>query len=177
LDGGKNRIPALIYKEGNEERKASSNGKKGAVLAKNFFPDRPPMSGQDDTTDHPPCCIADSISTEQIRRQLQRLKLYKALGPDGIPNIILTKCADLLLDRLLAIYEAMYEKNLLYDPWKHFTIVVLCKPSKPRYDLPKLYCPIALLNTMWKVLAGIAVEQLTHYTEKYHLLPDLHFSG
>jgi hypothetical protein len=30
---------------------------------------------------------------------------------------------------------------------------------------------------MWKVLAGIAAEHLTHYTEKYHLLPDLHFGG
>jgi hypothetical protein len=71
----------------------------------------------------------------------------------------------------------MYKKNLLYNPWKHFTTVVLRKPSKPRYDLPKSYCPIALLNTMWKVLAGIAAEHLTHYTEKYHLLPDLHFGG
>jgi hypothetical protein len=71
----------------------------------------------------------------------------------------------------------MYEKNLLYDPWKHFTTIVLRKPSKPRYDLPKSYCPIALLNTMWKVLTGITVEHLTHYTEKYHLLPDLHFGG
>jgi hypothetical protein len=52
-DRGRNRILALIYKEGNKERKASSNGEKGAVLARNFFLDRPPMSGQDDTTDHP----------------------------------------------------------------------------------------------------------------------------
>ena len=30
---------------------------------------------------------------------------------------------------------------------------------------------------MWKVLAGIVAEQLTFYTEKYHLLPDHHFGG
>lgn len=54
---------------------------------------------------------------------------------------------------------------------------MLRKPGKPRYDLPKSYRPIALLNTMWKALAGVIAEQLTYYTEKYHLLPDHHFGG
>jgi hypothetical protein len=103
-DGGKNRIPALTYKAGNEERKASSNGEKGTVLAKNFFPDRPPTPGQVESTEYSPCCTADRINKEQIGRQLQRLKPYKAPGPDGIPNIVLSKCANLLIDRLLAIY-------------------------------------------------------------------------
>jgi hypothetical protein len=30
---------------------------------------------------------------------------------------------------------------------------------------------------LWKVLAGIIVEHLTFYIEKYHLLSDHHFGG
>jgi hypothetical protein len=98
-------------------------------------------------------------------------------GPDGIPNIVLTKNAQLLTDRLPLIYEAMFKRQLLYKLWKNFTMVVLCKPGKPRYDMPKAYRPIALLNTMWKVLTAIVAEQLMHITEKYQLLPANHFGG
>ena len=66
---------------------------------------------------------------------------------------------------------------MYYEPWKNFTTVVLCKPGKPRYDTPKAYRPIALLNTLGKVLTSIVAEQLTYYTEKYALLPPLHFGG
>jgi hypothetical protein len=71
----------------------------------------------------------------------------------------------------------MFEKQLHYNPWKHFTTVVLHKPGKPCYDIPKAYRPIVLLNTMWKVLTGIVAEQLTFYTEKYHLLSDHYYEG
>ena len=87
------------------------------------------------------------------------------------------RCADLIIDRLYFIYKAMSERNNHYKPWKSFTTVVLRKPGKPRYDIPKAYRPIALLNTMWKVLAAIIADQLTFYSEKHHLLPTNHFGG
>jgi len=87
---------------------------------------------------------------EQIQKQLHKLKPYKAPGPDRIPNIILTKCTHLLTDRLLHIYKAMFERNLLYNPWKRFTMVVLRKPGKLRYNVPKAYRPIALL-VLWQL--------------------------
>lgn len=121
--------------------------------------------------------VSCKITVEQIQRQLHKLKPYKAPGPDRIPNIVLTKCAHLLTDSLFQIYEAMFEKNLLYKPWKHFTTVVLRKLGKPCYNISKAYRPIVLLNTMWKVLTAIVAEQLTFIMEKYQLLPDNHFRG
>jgi hypothetical protein len=176
-DGGKNRIPVLTHKIGNEEHRAMTNNEKSSALAHSFFPRRPPLAMHEDDAIHVPCCKADRITKDNIECQLKRLKPYKAPGSDGIPNIVLTKCANLLSERLLRIYTAIYEKRLLYNPWKHFTTVVLHKPGKPRYDIPKAYRPIALLNTLWKVLAGIIAEHLTYYTEKYHLLSDHHFGG
>jgi len=58
-----------------------------------------------------------------------------------------------------------------------FMMVVLRKPGKPRYDIPKAYQPIALLNTIWKVLMAIVADQLTFITEKHQLLPVNHFGG
>jgi hypothetical protein len=70
----------------------------------------------------------------------------------------------------------MLERGLHYEPWKVSTTVVLHKLGKPRYDVPKAYRPIALLNTMWKVLTAIVANHITYLTEKHQLLLPNHFS-
>jgi len=151
------------------------------VLAKTFFPKKPaaePPNAQNPTIIFPePVCREDQITKEQIRKQLAKLKPYKAPGPDTIPNIVLMKCADLIIDRLYYIYKAILNMKIYYKPWKDFTTAVLQKPGKPRYDVPKAYRPIALLNTLAKVLTGIVAGQLTFDAEKYNLLPANHFGG
>ena len=178
-DGGKTRIPDLEVTTRSGRNRASNNEEKSQMLAKTFFPQKPDTHKE--TTqcepEEKPICKADTITRDQIKRALARLKPYKAPGPDGIPNIVLIRCADVLTDRLWYIYTAMWDRNMYYNPWKEFTTVVLRKPGKPRYDTPKAYRPIALLNTMGKVLTSIVAEQLTYYTEKYALLPPLHFRG
>jgi hypothetical protein len=166
-DGGKARIPTLKHTVSSQDAKAVTNDKKSNALAKNFFPPKPP----EDASRQPgrqakQRKVRCKITHKQITSKIGKLKPYKAPGPDGIPNIVLTKNAGLLTERLLPIYEAMFEQNLLYKPWKSFTTVVLRKPGKLCYDLPKAYRPIALLNTMWKVLTAIVADQLSHITEE-----------
>lgn len=164
---------------GDQEIMASSNQEKGKMLAKGFFPDKPMnTSNNTDTSNYPlPACNAHRIFKELIVRQMKCLHPYKAPGPDEIPNIVLTKCADILIDRLWYIYNAIMAKEIYYRPWKQFTTVVLRKPGKPRYDTPKAYWPIALLNTLGKLLTAVVAEQLTFYSEKHMLLPSTHFGG
>ena len=177
-DGAKARIPVLKYKNGDVELMAATNDEKSIALAKSFFPAKPAGIEAELEQNYPPaCCTPDKITRDQISAQIRKLKPYKAPGPDGIPNIVLMKCSDILTDRLYHIYKAMLERNLHYAPWKTFTTVVLRKPGKPRYDIPKAYHPIALLNTTWKVLAAVVADQITYYSEKYNLLPVTHFGG
>lgn len=178
-DGSKTRIPTLSTKIGGVDRTANTNAEKSKALAATFFPSK--ATGADRTIGNiaipDQVCIADPITRAQIKHHMAKLKPYKAPGPDGIPNIVLTKCADILSDRLYHIYTAMFEKDLFYAPWKQFTTIVLRKPGKPKYNIPKAYRPIALLNTMVKVLTAVLVEQLMYYAEKYQLLPANHFGG
>ena len=177
-DGAKACILALKYKQGEIEKMASSNKEKAQILTKSFFPPKLADAIVPNNYVYPDLGYPlDLITREQISHQICKLKPYKAPGPDSIPNIILIRCTDLLLDRLLYIYKAILECNLQYAPWKTFTTIVLQKPSKPRYDVPKVYHPIALLNTMWKILMAIVADQLTYYSEKHNLLPDCHFGG
>jgi hypothetical protein len=176
-NGGKSRIFVLKLTQDRQEHIALTNEEKSNLLAKTFFPPKPP----EDTPLHfvypKPICALGLISKEQIKRQLARLKLYKAPGPDGIPNIVLTKCANTIIDRLYYIYKAILDLGLYYEPWKISTTVVLRKPGKPRYNIPKAYWPIALLNTMCKVLTATIAELITFYTEMHQLLPAHHFGG
>ena len=177
-DGGKARIPILKYSIKDQDMLARTNEEKSNALSKGFFPPRPVGDSIPPNFPYPNQCDPGCmITAEQIQRQLRKLKPYKAPGPNGIPNIVLTKCAHLLTSRLFHIYEAMYECQLFYKPWKRFTTVVLRKPGKPRYDVLKAYRPIALLNTMWKVLTAIVADHLIFVTEKHHLLPANHFGG
>jgi len=177
-DRGKARIPALRYRVGEVDKTATTNGEKGAVLAKGFFPQKPQTQDIQEDKRYPKMCSkAGKVTKDQIQKHLKRLKPYKAPGPDGIPNIILTKNTNLLVNRLHPIYIVMLNKNLHYSPWKMFTTVVLQKPGKPHYDVLKVYCLIALLNTMWKVLTTIVADQITFLTEKHQLLPKNHFGG
>ena len=177
-DRGKSRIPVLKYKVDEVTALASDNYDKGQVLAKNFFPAKPPSDETLTDQRYPKARErAGKITAEQIEAQLRKLKPLKALGPDGIPNIVLTKCSALIVERLCHIYRAMLDKSLMYKPWKEFVTMVLRKPGKPSYDVPKAYRPIALLNTMWKVITAIIANHIMYITEKHQTLPANHFGG
>lgn len=49
------------------------------------------------------------------------------------------------------------------------------KPGKSDYGVPKAYHPIALLNTIGKLLAAIVTEDIVYMDEKHHLLLANHF--
>jgi hypothetical protein len=76
---------------------------------------------------------------EDIARIIQKLSPYKALGPDGILNIVLQKCLDDIADHLLYIYKAILELEEFFDLWREFTTVLLTKTDKPNYEIPKAY--------------------------------------
>ena len=126
-DGGKTRIPVLRQQIGNTETMASTNQDKSKMLAKGFFLNKPPANTTHiEMQEYPvPVCETHKISREQIRQQLKCLCPYKVPGPDSIPNIVLSQCADILTDRLLYICSAILECGHYYVPWKYFTTVVL----------------------------------------------------
>jgi hypothetical protein len=178
-DGGKTRIPNLLTQGPEGEHAYSKNQDKSKLLAKTFFPRKPQQDPDILATMEtlPQACDLDPISRNQIQKHIAHLKPFKAPGPDGIPNIVLIKCADILIEWLWKIHTAIINKGWYFTPWKTFNTIVLHKPGKPRYDIPKAYCPIALLNTLSKVLTSIMAEQLTFYSKKYQLLPLQHYGG
>jgi len=63
------------------------------------------------------------------------------------------------------------------DRWWVWDTIVLRKPGKPRYVVPKAYRPIALINTIGKLLSSMVAEDLVYMCERYKMLPSNHFGG
>ena len=112
-----------------------------------------------------------------MRRQISWLRPHKAPGNDSIPNVVLKEAVDLILPYLIQIFRAVFKLGTYSDSWSSWNTIVLPKPGKARYDVPKAYRPIALMNTVGKLLSAVVTEDLSYMCEKYRLFPDTHFGG
>ena len=178
-DGGKTRIPTLKRPGADGVPiMMSANHEKAEFLAETFFPPPPAESSIPQNYCYPdPVCAFPSITREQILRAIKRLSPFKAPGIDKIPNVVLMKCSDILIGPLLRIFNATFTLNTYYAPWRDSITAVLRKPGKDDYTSPKAYRPIALLNTMGKLLTAVVAESLTFISETHQLLPRNHFGG
>ena len=109
---------------------------------------------------------------EEIQRIGLRTLQDSAPGPDGIPNRVL----HLILRARIALLRPLYQSawSLGYHP-KEFhkaQTIFLQKPGKTDYSSPKAYRPIALLNTLGKLLESIVAHRLREISEENSLLPN-----
>ena len=110
------------------------------MLARLMFPARP--TNYTTPSDYPyPAQLPTParISAVQIQRHIAGLRPYKASGPDGIPNIVLKSCADIITPYLVPVYHAILRLKVYPARWRDSVTCVLRKPGKPRYDIPKAY--------------------------------------
>jgi hypothetical protein len=183
-DGSKSRVHTLRVRT--EDHPASqlawqdlaTNEEKGNAFAQAFFPRRPDDVHDVLEHDYPePVNGYHPVTREQIQRALARLSPYKAPGHNGIPNVVLQKCADILEDFLLLLYRACFDLETYTDEWRTSITAVLRKPGKDDYSSVKAYRPIALLSTLAKCLLAIVAEDLIWLAEMHRLLPDKQFGG
>jgi len=177
-DSGKTRIPTLKYvNEEGDTRHTTNNAEKSEALAKVFFPP-PPITPIIPLSCYPqPADIFKYFTRSQIRLATGKLSAHKAPGPDGIPNVVLKKSIDLIINHLYFIYRAIFELNVYPSEWRVSTTVVLRKPGKPSYEEPKAYRPIALLNTIGKLFSSIVADDLSHFCESREVFPRNQFGG
>ena len=79
------------------------------------------------------------ISAVQIQRHIEGLRPYKAPGPDGIPNVTLKACTDIITPYLVPVNRTILQLKVYPARWRDSVTCILRKPGKPRYDIPKAY--------------------------------------
>lgn len=106
-DGGAPRIPKLKVKDDEGiVTEFNENEDKAKIFAKLFFPPPPAQVVPGEQQEEYPAPLPDPPppNKQQIERIIRGLSPYKVPGPDGIPNIVLQKCFDILANYLLYIY-------------------------------------------------------------------------
>jgi len=113
-----------------------------------------PISGDEVTT---ALCTAAHTTPGPSRVGYKLLKWAHAACPDYLPHLL-----NLCL-------------NTGYHPWKTATIIMINKPQKPDYTVPKAYHPIALLECTSKLLEKIIAKRINTDIEQHDLLPMTQF--
>ena len=147
-------------------------------LRNSFFP-VPPEADESDMvgTAHTSSIKWVPFTDNEVMNAIKRPGPWKAPGPDGIPNRILQLTATLLAPILRRIYNRCMELGHQPQAWRTSTTVALRKPQKEDYTKPKSWRPIALLNTMGKVLDSMIAQRISYWTEEEGLLPPGHMGG
>ncbi len=72
-----------------------------------------------------------TVSEDEVRRELKRVNVRKAAGPDGITGRVLRSCADQLAGLFTSIFNESLATSVVPTPFKKSIIIPVPKNSKP----------------------------------------------
>jgi hypothetical protein len=168
--------PAIRHPETQQE--ATDPKVKADVFREAFFP-APPEADLDDIQDaqYDKQIDMPQITEKEIRDAIRGASPLKAPGPDGIANKALQAGTAQLATHLTRIFNQSLHLGYCPAHFRELTTVVLRKPGKDDYTAPKSYRPIALMNTIGKIMDAVLARRLSYLAETYHVLPPTHIGG
>ena len=110
---------------------------------------------------HPTVLSNIIITEEDVYDAFINLDTSKAMGPDGISQIVLSKCASVLCKPLHHLFCLTLKYGYLPCEWKLHKIIPVFK-SGDRTQV-KNYHPISLLSNTSKVLERIICNKITNH--------------
>lgn len=109
------------------------------------------------------------LINQELNEMLKELKNNSSQGPDNITYEMIKNPPEVTLEYLLHIYNNIWANNIYPDKWREVTVLPIHKTNKGKTN-PSHYRPIALANTMSKVLEKIINKRLIWHLEKHNLL-------
>ncbi|KAG6979043.1 RNA-directed DNA polymerase from mobile element jockey [Fusarium oxysporum f. sp. conglutinans] len=171
-----NVTPALVNPA--TKQQAITPSEKAELLRKTFFPVPPDTDLEDiENANYPAPTAMPPITTREIEEAIDEAAPLKAPGPDGITNKALQIASPWIKHHLTKIFNQSLTLGYYPEHFRQSTTVVLRKPGKDNYTVPKAYRPIALLNTTGKIMEAVIAKRLSYLAETHNLLPDTHMGG
>ncbi len=99
-----------------------------------------------------------TVSEDEVRRELKRVNVRKAAGPDGINGRVLRSCADQLAGLFTSIFNESLATSVVPTPFKKSVIIPVPKNSKP--SCLNDYRPVALTSTVMKVFERLLKKHI-----------------
>ncbi len=99
-----------------------------------------------------------TVSEDEVRRELRRVNVRKAAGPDGITGRVLRSCADQLAGLFTSIFNESLATSVVPASFKKSVIIPVPKNSKP--SCLNDYRPVALTSTVMKVFERLLKKHI-----------------
>jgi hypothetical protein len=162
-----------------QDTATDDNLEKARILAEKFFPPGTQaylgdIETQDDgipDTNSITLDITPEITKEELQKLIKHLPNQKAPGPDNIQNEALQQILPDIAEELAREFSQILETGQIPLCLKESTTIVLKKEQKADYSLPGSYRPIALENTLAKLLEKVVADKITAAVEEHNLLP------
>ena len=119
------------------------------------------------------------ISQKEIWDALSSTTNSSAPGPDHVTwrHIKIALCTPDTDTALVSLFNRICKAGTWPTHFKDSVSVIIPKPNKPDYSIPKAYRPIALLNTLGKLLTKVLANRLQHNAAEFGLLHRDQFGG
>ncbi len=101
---------------------------------------------------------AITFSEDDVRRELKRVNVRKAGGPDGITGRVLRSCADQLAGLFTSIFNESLATSVVPTSFKKSVIIPVPKNSK--LSCLNDYRPVALTSTVMKVFERLLKKHI-----------------
>lgn len=85
--------------------------------------------------------------------------------------------ADIIVGHLAIVFNQSLRISYCLAHFRSLITVVLRKLDKDDYTIPKAYRPIALLNTIGKIMDAIIARRLSYLVEVHNILSNTHIGG
>jgi hypothetical protein len=102
---------------------------------------------------------------------IKGLKVGKASGPNGIPNMVLRHLPKRAITFLTKVFSAVLRRHYFPPVWKHARVLPILKPGKDP-TLPSSYRPKSLLDTVGKLFEKILLTRVLREVKERALLRD-----
>ena len=158
----------------NEDGSVYSDGvAKGNILNKYFnsvyteelFHNMPTMV-ENDYPDMPEI----EITLQGVVGLLQKLKPFKACGPDQIPNRILKAVAEEIAPTLLLLYQSSFRQSKLPNEWKHAYVTPIFKEGDR--STASNYRSVSLTCACCKMLEHIMYSSIMVHLDQHKILSE-----
>jgi hypothetical protein len=147
-----------------------------------FFPPQPePEGGQENHKTSKEAEIGDPIrnrlSEGEVMKAIFGSNPRKAPGPDNLPFRVWQEIWPAVRHWVVHLYRRSLQLGYLPQTWREAKIIVIPKPGKPDYTVPKAYRPISLLRTISKGLERVVAQRLSEYLEREGKLSPTQFGA
>ena len=111
-----------------------------------------------------PWCVQGEVKKAEVRKAIERLKVGKAPGIDGITAEMLKYGGDEVVEWMLHICNLAWKQGVVPEEWMKAIIIPIYK-GKGNRDMCSSYRGISLLSMPGKVYGRVLTERMIEVTE------------